>query len=410
VVIDANWRWLHKVSGAENCYTGNQWDASACPDDETCAKNCAIDGAGAEYAATYGIHTSGSELSITFLTKGQYGTNIGARVYLLDTEDKYQMFDLRNKEFTFDVDDSQLVCGLNGALYMVEMKADGGMGIGQNKAGAKYGTGYCDAQCPHDMKFIEGLANVEGWKPSPDDPNTGSGKYGTCCTEMDIWEANSISTAYTPHACTTDGPFKCQGAECGDNGPDRFKGVCDKNGCDFQTYRLNETNFYGPGSGFKVDTTKPVTVITQFITTDGTDTGVIKEIRRVFRQNGQTIELPKVTIGGQQYNSVSNEFCKAALGLFQDGTTFLDKGGFTQMSKSMSNGMVLAMSLWADDYAHMLWLDSTYPTDQPPSKPGVGRGSCATDSGKPTDIQRDHPSATVKFSNVKWGPIGSTTA
>lgn len=25
-----------------------------------------------------------------------------------------------------------------------------------NKAGAKYGTGYCDAQCPQDIKYING--------------------------------------------------------------------------------------------------------------------------------------------------------------------------------------------------------------------------------------------------------------
>ena len=37
------------------------------------------------------------------------------------------MFKLKNKEFTFDVDASQLPCGLNGALYFVEMDADGGL-------------------------------------------------------------------------------------------------------------------------------------------------------------------------------------------------------------------------------------------------------------------------------------------
>ena len=52
-------------------------------------------------------------------------------------------------------------CGLNGAVYFVEMDADGGKerataSGGSNTAGAKYGTGYCDAQCPHDMKFMEG--------------------------------------------------------------------------------------------------------------------------------------------------------------------------------------------------------------------------------------------------------------
>jgi len=25
-----------------------------------------------------------------------------------------------------------------------------------NNAGAKFGTGYCDAQCPHDIKYING--------------------------------------------------------------------------------------------------------------------------------------------------------------------------------------------------------------------------------------------------------------
>lgn len=52
---------------------------------------------------------------------------------------------------------SQLPCGLNGALYLVEMDEDGGISkYPGNKAGAKYGTGYCDTQCPHDVKFIAG--------------------------------------------------------------------------------------------------------------------------------------------------------------------------------------------------------------------------------------------------------------
>jgi hypothetical protein len=76
---------------------------------------------------------------------------------LLESDSKYQMFNLKNSEFTFDVDMSNLPCGLNGALYFVEMDADGGLSkYSTNKAGAKYGTGYCDAQCPHDIKFIEG--------------------------------------------------------------------------------------------------------------------------------------------------------------------------------------------------------------------------------------------------------------
>lgn len=45
IVLDSNWRWTHTVSGYTNCYTGNSWDTSLCPDGDACAKNCAIDGA-----------------------------------------------------------------------------------------------------------------------------------------------------------------------------------------------------------------------------------------------------------------------------------------------------------------------------------------------------------------------------
>ena len=49
-------------------------------------------------------------------------------MYLLDESgESYYMFKLKNKEFTFDVDVSELPCGLNGALYFVEMEEDGGL-------------------------------------------------------------------------------------------------------------------------------------------------------------------------------------------------------------------------------------------------------------------------------------------
>merc|ERR1711904_408759 len=92
------------------------------------------------------------------------------RTYLMKDDYAYHLFQLKNKEFTYTVDDSQLDCGLNGALYFVQMEADGGAGKYGN-AGAKYGLGYCDAQCPSDLKFINGEANSDGWKPSATDPN-----------------------------------------------------------------------------------------------------------------------------------------------------------------------------------------------------------------------------------------------
>lgn len=52
---------------------------------------------------------------------------------------------------------SQVPCGRNGALYLSEMNATG-FSSGINTAGAGFGTGYCDAQCPK-QKFVNGKVN-----------------------------------------------------------------------------------------------------------------------------------------------------------------------------------------------------------------------------------------------------------
>lgn len=76
------------------------------------------------------------------------------------------------------------------------------------------------------------------------------------------------------------------------------------------------------------------------------------------------------------------------------------------VGSAMSKGMALVMSLWDDHYANMLWLDSTYPTDS--TKPGSKRGECATSSGVPADVESQSANAQVKYSNIRFGPIGST--
>jgi len=405
IVLDSNWRWSHSISGTDNCYTGDLWDTKICPDPVTCAQKCAIDGA--DYSGTYGITTSGNALNIKFVTHGPYSTNIGSRVYLLQSDDMYQLFKLKNKEFTFDVDVSNLPCGLNGALYFTEMAADGGKAANSgNKAGAKYGTGYCDAQCPHDIKWLNGEANLLEWKPSPNDPNSGTGKYGSCCIEMDIWEANSVSTAYTPHPCSKEGLYRCSGTDCGD-GDNRYGGVCDKDGCDLNPYRGGVKTFYGKGS--TLDTSKPLTVITQFITKDGTDNGDLSEIRRIWVQNGKVIANPAIAVSGiKPYDSITDQMCAEQKGVFGDKNDFANKGGLKQLGGALSRGVVLVMSLWDDHEAHMLWLDSSYPINKDPSSPGVGRGTCPTSSGVPSDVESQHPDASVRFSNIKFGALNST--
>ncbi|KAF2149946.1 glycoside hydrolase family 7 protein [Myriangium duriaei CBS 260.36] len=403
IVLDANWRWLHTTSGYTNCYTGQTWDKTLCPDPTTCATNCALDGA--DYSGTYGITTSGNALTLKFVT----GSNVGSRVYLMDpTDSKYQLFNMKNQEFTFDVDVSQLPCGLNGALYFVNMPADGGLAkYSGNKAGAKYGTGYCDSQCPQDIKFIGGQANILNWVGSSNDPNTGTGQWGSCCSEFDVWEANSISSAFTPHPCKNIGQTKCTtAADCG-AGSNRYTGQCDKDGCDFNSYREGNTTFYGPGK--TIDTTKKITVVTQFITADGTASGALSQIKRLWVQGGKVIQNSNIDIAGvPAVNSLTDSTCAAQKKVFGDTNSFASAGGMAQMGKAFADSMVLVMSIWDDHAANMLWLDSSYPTTADATKPGVKRGTCGTDSGVPATVEGQTPNAQVTFSNIKTGPLGTT--
>jgi cellulose 1,4-beta-cellobiosidase len=102
IVIDANWRWLHSVGGYTNCFDGNEWNATACPDNAACTKNCAIEGS--DYRGTYGITTSGNSLTLKFITKGQYSTNIGSRTYLMKDANNYEVRKHSNYEFEEDTD------------------------------------------------------------------------------------------------------------------------------------------------------------------------------------------------------------------------------------------------------------------------------------------------------------------
>jgi len=490
LVLDANWRWTHQVGSSTNCFTGQEWDTSLCPDPVSCSKSCAIDGA--DYEGTYGIVASGDQVSIKLATVGQYDTNIGARTYVMDSPTTYKLYQLKNREFTFDVDVSSLPCGVNGALYFVQMDADGGLSkYPLNQAGAAYGTGYCDAQCPQDIKFINGEANILSWTPSPTDPNSGTGSYGTCCTEMDIWEANSFSSAVTPHDCTTNGQFRCNSTACGNEPDNRFSGVCDKDGCDMNPFRGGNTGFYGPGAtpgpscnlqansnnmgtimgtptiqtdpvgcctmckgtsgcvGFTfvaatsecflksalgtpvgdsgatsgsvtagpgtsgaVDTTQPFTVVTQFITSDGTDTGDLVEIKRSFVQNGVIIQSPpmsNIPAPNNNFSSITDAFCKAKSTTYNDNDNFESFGGLKRMGDALDTGMVLVLSQWVDYAVHMLWLDSDYPGTNA-TAPGVARGTCSVSSGNPPDVIANSPGSSVVFSKISVGPVGFTEA
>ncbi|KAJ7615849.1 glycoside hydrolase [Roridomyces roridus] len=368
ITLDANYRWLHTASG-QTCNPGG-FNRTLCPDAETCGETCALDGA--DYAGTYGVTTNGSALSLLF------GSG-GARVYLLDdTGENYVNFQVMNQEFTFDIDVSNVPCAYNGALYFSEMPVNGGASP-TNAAGAAYGTGYCDSQCPTGINFVNGTTNVDG-------------SLGSCCNEMDLWEANSLDTQLTPHPCNVSGEFICTGSGCSN--------LCDPSGCEFNPFRVSSQTFYGPGSDNVVDTTKVMTVVTQFITDDGTSSGTLSEIKRFYVQDNKIIPNSVVTLPGlPEVNSITSDYCTAKMDVLDDSTAFNVHGGLAQMGASLARGAVLVVSLWDDLGGGMTWLDGQQGTV---GQPGTLRGPCTA-----ADVVSDS-STSVTFSNIRVGDLNST--
>jgi cellulose 1,4-beta-cellobiosidase len=236
-------------------------------------------------------------------------------------------------------------------------------------------------------------------------------KYGACCNEMDIWEASNAATAFTPHPCSIKGVYNCTEPLCGSK--NRQASVCDMDGCDFNPYRNGDKTQYGPGANMKVDTKRPFTVVTQFITSDNTPTGTLTDIRRLYVQNGKQIPEGRVAMKSlAPVNSMTDQYCTAQKEAFGGGVTalnaFRERGGLRRMGEALGRGMVLAMSIWDDAASGMQWLDGTFPVGADKATPGVERGPCSATAGMPANIERMNGDAAVVFSKIRIGDIGST--
>lgn len=213
---------------------------------------------------------------------------------------------------------------------------------------------------------------------------------------MDIWEANSQATVFTPHTCSGVGSFLCAGDDCKRTAAG--SGVCDKNGCGINTYGLGNPSFYGPG--LEVDSSRPFTIVTQFLTDDGTTTGTLTEIRRLYVQDGKVIPNTAETTNtnvrnmpGGYEGALSQDYCVA-----RNTSDFLRLGGMAGMGQSLARGMVLIFSIWNSPGDFMNWLDGD-----------EGRnGPCNATAGDPAGIVATNPDVSVTFSNIRWGDIGST--
>ncbi len=379
ITIDQNWRWWHASSGTKNCYEGG-WDKTLCPDEETCTKGCAIEGVDeTDYDKSYGVTVANKVLRLNFARKNDFGLNIGSRVYLLDASGlKYQGFDLRQKEFSFTIDLSTAGCGLNSAVYFVEMPLADPYGVG-----SAYGVNYGDAQCAQDIKFVGGKVNF--------------GNRGACSMEMDILEANRHAMAFTVHPCSIKGVTPCLNASSCGTGSFRYSGVCDRNGADYNPYRMGNRTVYGEGAEFAIDTRRPFRVITRFYTQNGLSSGDLNRIERSLVQDGKEIVIGEIT----------DQSVAATKTWFRESNHFQTLGGLKTMSGAFSRKMVLALSFWDDSETHMQWLDSTYGGN--PSIPGVIRGPCPNPPLGTAETRERFKDAYVLFSELSLRSLSPGT-
>jgi cellulose 1,4-beta-cellobiosidase len=174
-------------------------------------------------------------------------------------------------------------------------------------------------------------------------------------------------------------------------------------------FRVGNSNFYGKGSAFSVDTSRPFSIVTQFLTHDGTDSGDLTEIRRIYVQDGRAIPTPKYGSHGlETYDSLTDGFCHASKTLFGSPNDFERIGKMKKMGEALGRGMTLALSIWDDAAGNMQWLDGWTPADADSKTPGVLRGPCDKNSGNPTEIRPKNPDAFVKYYNIKVGHINTT--
>ena len=136
VTMDSDWRNTLLKNTNKSCITSGAWDKTYCKTAETCMKNCEIDGLSQEeYQLLYGVTTKDDSITLKFDNKFPNGLK-GSRLTLMDPSKKgYMDFQLLNKELVFTIDNSQVDCGFNGALYLVAMDVKNPL--------ASYGMGYC---------------------------------------------------------------------------------------------------------------------------------------------------------------------------------------------------------------------------------------------------------------------------
>ena len=341
VVLDWGSHWIH-TRNYQDCKLDGFPDKNLCPDAATCSQNCVI--TPANYA-NQGIYTNAETLTLYQFRQDPSMASVSPRVYLLGPDGNYDTPSLLNKEYSFIVDLSNTPCGQNAAMYLTQMDKTGYRSA-TNQGASQFGAGYCD-----------GAGFTQGWNKGL--PN--NSKARSWCQEMDLLEGNYNVTTMAPHPCIGES--------------------CQQYGCGWNPYSQGNRNFW-PGA---VNTKKPITVITQFITNDGTSTGTLSKIVRKYVQDG--FMIASSTSGG---DVITDAWCNTHGGS-------ASTGGLAALGQGLASGMAQIFSLWNAGDA-MDWLDAG------------SNGPCKAGLYTPAYLQANYPGARVVYSGIRYGDIGSTYA
>jgi hypothetical protein len=134
----------------------------------------------------------------------------------------------------------------------------------------------------------------------------------------------------------------------------------------FNTCARGAKSFYGRGTGYQLDSTQRFTVVTGFVTVDGTDNG---ELREMHSASTSRTAAPPSSRRSADSNCLSDGFCN-----FYGQSN--GQGGVSYgMSQGMRRGMVLSMSMWGspNDPSSMTCMDNEpngpCPVYQNPNNP-----------------------------------------
>ncbi|KAF5251178.1 hypothetical protein FANTH_3722 [Fusarium anthophilum] len=226
-------------------------------DKDTCPVDCCIEGA--DYRA-HGIKTEGTSLTMDLGATAPHVPKDLIRVMPLKDTERYPNKPLvrrHDSEYTFDIDVRNVPPGYKARVSLNWMEPDGARTRKKgDKAGAKYGTGYCDAACDKGQRFVEGTANYDGWVPDKHDPMLGAGRMSACCHTTVLWEGNIESTDYHWSPCLPPWYHMCDKDKCTTK--------CFALGCRWNPNGNKMKPFYGPGPTNTIDSKKTFSVVTQF--------------------------------------------------------------------------------------------------------------------------------------------------